>query len=174
MRRSMRAPEGEDTNPGAMLAALQGHLTTVDTQLDEFAKFPLPRFFNSFSPFIIFLGILVVSIGFAWALGGVNSFTLKISGAVALTLTLFLVVIYLWGVAKARPLATQIANHIVDARRLAAACEAATCGFSEADCRRLQEQCERECGEALHGAEPRLGRCPTRGPSACSTPASAA
>ena len=145
LKRKRRAPEGEDTDPGAMLAAMQEHLSSADTQLGGFAEFPLPRFFNSVSPFIIFLGILVVSIGFAYALGGVNSFTLEVSCVVAAALTLLLVIIYQCGIRKARPLAAEIAGHLLDARRLATECEAAAGGFSEADCRRLQEQCEREC-----------------------------
>lgn len=145
LQRKRRGPEGEETEPGAMLAALQKHLLAADTQLDGFAAFQLPRFFRSVPPFIIFLGILVVAIGLAYALGGVNPFTLEVSGAMAALLTLLLIVIYRMGIAKARPLATEIANHLAAARHLTGACEAATNGFSEADRRRLQTACEREC-----------------------------
>ncbi len=147
LKRKRRVTEGESAEPGAMLADLQEHLKIADLKLDEFAEFPLPRFFSSVSPFIIFLGILVVSIGLAYALSPQiqTSLSLGVSGIVAAALTLLLVIIYQMGIGKARPLATEISNHLADARRLAVACEAATGGFSDADRRRLQEQCDRDC-----------------------------
>ncbi|MCE9518387.1 MAG: ATP-binding protein, partial [Verrucomicrobia bacterium] len=145
LKRKRLVSEGESAEPGAMLVTLQEHLKRADTMLDEFAEFPLPRFFNLVSPFIIFLGILVISIGLVYALGGVNSFTLTVSGVVAVALTLLLIVIYRLGIGKARPLATEIAHHLVDARRLVGECEAACSGFTDADRRRLQEQSDREC-----------------------------
>jgi DNA segregation ATPase FtsK/SpoIIIE, S-DNA-T family len=131
--------------PGAMLASLQEELKGADSELETFAGYPLPRFFNTVSPFIIFLGILVISIGFAYSLGGVNAFTLKVSGVLALLLTLVLIAVYRSGVGKARPVAAAIAKHLADARALIESCDAATGGFGEADSRRLREQCEAEC-----------------------------
>ncbi len=146
LKRKRCVSEGESSEPVAMLAATQDHLNSADMKLDEFAEFPLPRFFYSVSPFIIFLGIMVLSIGLAYALSPQKQtlFTLGVSGIVAAALTLLLLIIYQTGIGKARPLATEISTHLADARRLIVACETATSGFSDADRRRLQERCDRE------------------------------
>lgn len=146
LKRKSRAPAGGDGDPATMLAALQEHLHGVDAQLTEFAEFRLPRFFNTAPPFLIFLGILLASLAFARSLGPLNNtFTLGVFGTIAVTLTLVLVIVYLAGVRRARPLATEISGHISAARRLVASCQAAANNFTDADRRRIQEQCELEC-----------------------------
>jgi hypothetical protein len=140
---NLQWPEsGQAPDEQQALEQLQGLPARICAGLDEFKKFPLPRFFRFF-PIWLFLFVLVLLHVF-WPLligqAGLNTISQREIGEVLAGLFVIVLAIYLFGGHRAGPVAKKIAYDLATARRLHDVC----LEKAELHCQQEQERIQTE------------------------------
>jgi hypothetical protein len=138
------APAG-DVPLGAQLEAFQAHIANAQVYLEQFEKFPVPRFFW-FAPLpVLFIFLAAIAGVVIWLLGP-NPRDYMIGGGTAGIIFVGFWIFHAVGLGKARGVAVQVAQEIVGARQIIAASGVTNPNFAvtlEETRKRVQEEYER-------------------------------
>jgi hypothetical protein len=144
--RPANAVEVTPENCSALIADVQRHLKAAEQRIAEFRDLGLPKLFHILPLWMMFLIALVI--GMAVALGmGSDTHALTIGGGVAAGVFLLVLIVYAVAVAKARPVATEMAKSLVSARHTGDAVTKFVGGSQTDNKDRLQAAHDREIAE---------------------------